>query len=61
MDKDPAHRYQTAREFAVALGGASVAPREAPRRAAPSRGGVWLLIGAALALAVLAATLLLQR
>jgi len=61
MDKDPAQRYQTAREFATALGGAGVAPREAPRRAAPSRSGVWLLIGAALALAVLAATLLLQR
>jgi serine/threonine-protein kinase len=61
MDKDPARRYQAARDFALALGGTGLAAREASHPPAGSRSGVWLLIAAVLAVAVLGATLLLHR
>jgi serine/threonine-protein kinase len=57
LDKEPGRRYQTAREFAVALGGAAPA-LEREQRTARSRAGLWLLIAAAVAVAVLAVTLL---
>jgi hypothetical protein len=58
LDKDPARRHQTARDFAVALGGAVPRPLEGERPAARSRAGLWLLIAAAVAVAVLVITLL---
>ena len=61
MDKDPARRYQTARDFAAALGASVPAPLEAERPAARSRAGLWLLIAAVAAVALLAVTLLRHR
>jgi serine/threonine-protein kinase len=60
LDKDPARRFQTGREFAAALGDAlpaALAARPAAAAAQP-RTGLWLLIGAGVAVAVLVATLL---
>jgi eukaryotic-like serine/threonine-protein kinase len=58
LDKEPGRRYQTAREFAAALGGAAPGPLEREHRTARSRTELWLLIAAAVAVAVLAVTLL---
>jgi serine/threonine protein kinase len=58
LDKEPGRRYQTAREYAVALGGAAPGPLEREQRTARSRAGLWLLIAAAVAVAVLIVTLL---
>ena len=59
LDKDPGRRYQTAREFAGALGGAlppSIAEAHPP--AVRSRSGLWLAVAAAVAVVILAVTLL---
>jgi serine/threonine-protein kinase len=58
LDKDPGRRYQTARDFAGALGGTVPGPLEGERVATRPRTGLWLLIAAAIAVAVLAVTLL---
>jgi serine/threonine-protein kinase len=61
LDKDPSRRYQTAREFAAALGDALPAGVGVERPAAQPRTGLWLLIAAGVAVAVLVATLLRHR
>ncbi len=58
LDKDPARRFETAREFAAALGEVPAAALTARPAAAQSRTGLWLLIGAGVAVALLVATLL---
>jgi eukaryotic-like serine/threonine-protein kinase len=58
LDKDPGHRYQTARDFAGALGVTVPRPLDGERVATKSRAGLWLLIAAAAAVAILAVTLL---
>jgi serine/threonine-protein kinase len=61
LDKDPGRRFQTAREFAAALGGGLPAAVALERPAAQPRTGLWLLIAAGVAVAVLVATLLRHR
>jgi len=61
LDKDPARRQQTARAFALALGGSVPPPLAADPPASRSRSGLWLLIAAAVAVVVLSVTLLLRR
>jgi serine/threonine-protein kinase len=61
LDKDPGRRHQTARDFALALGGGVSWPFEPVHPPARSRSGLWLMVAAAIAVAVLAATLLRHR
>jgi eukaryotic-like serine/threonine-protein kinase len=58
LDKDPARRYQTARDFAAALGGGGPLAREEESPVTRSHTGWWLLAAAVLAVVVLAVTLL---
>ena len=61
IDKAPERRFQTARAFAAALGAGGPIPLEADGPVTRSRTGWWLLVAAAVAVAVLAVTLLRHR
>jgi eukaryotic-like serine/threonine-protein kinase len=61
MDKALDRRFQAAREFAAALGAAGPIPLETERPVTRSRAGWWLVIAAAVAVVVLAVTLLRHR
>jgi len=60
LDRDPARRVQTAHEFAEAMGHGSVSipVAHAPTPAAGSRTGLWLVIGALVAVGALLLTFL---
>jgi len=61
IEKDPARRHQTARDFALALGGSVPSPFVPEPPAPRLQTGLWLLIAAVIAVVVLSATLLLHR
>jgi eukaryotic-like serine/threonine-protein kinase len=61
LDKDPGRRHQTARDFALALGGGVTWPFEPRQPPARSRSGLWLMVAAAIAVVVLAVALLRHR
>lgn len=61
MHKDPGQRQQSAREFGDALGSGAFPSIETRPVRRPKRTGLWLLVAAASAVAVLVGTLLVGR